>query len=72
MISISGRVLLYFVSQVLHSIPSDNSGVKIKMVARFWWNYTDRGKPNYGTVVYLTWGVQVVRCPNFFLGNGSR
>jgi hypothetical protein len=28
--------------------------VKIKMGPRVWWKYTDKGKPNYVIVVFLT------------------
>jgi hypothetical protein len=28
--------------------------MKLKMVARFWWNCTDMRKPNYAIVVYFT------------------
>jgi len=57
------------------SCPSDTSGVKIKVGAKFWWNYTDRGKPNYAIVVLLimvwlrvevSWDVMLYLCVSYF------
>ena len=38
----------------------------------YWWNSAESCSCCSGKHRTTTWGVQVVRYPNFFLGNGSR